>query len=260
MSLHEGWQRWVHNPQSAGWRKALVKVHLWTGMTLSVYILLMSVTGSAAVFRRDLGLWLVPARQSGPLPLPVLLMQWTADLHDNLLAEDTGRLVNGLGAIAFGLLILTGAVLWWPGRSRWWRSLIVPRPSRTRRFTWHLHSALGFWGFVLLAGWAVTGIYFAFPDPFNDLFDALNTDPKSLTRPGEGILLWFIRVHFGRFGSWGLDALWAAIGLLPAVLFVTGFIVWWQQRRQRQRAALRLGPETPLGAGTVVTDTVIGQS
>jgi uncharacterized iron-regulated membrane protein len=252
MSLREGWQRWVHNPQGASWRKVLVKLHLWAGMTLGAYLILMSVTGSVAVFRRDLALALVQVNKSGGLPLPVVLMQWVVDLHDNLLAGDAGTAVNGVGSIAFGLLVLSGAVLWWPGLSRWWRSLIVPWPTHTRRFSWHLHSALGFWGFILLAGWAVTGIYFAFPDPFNDLFDALNTDPKSFTRPGENILNWFIRLHFGRYGTWGLDVVWALIGLLPVVLFVTGFIVWWKQRRQRQRAVARLGAPAPVGSATAV--------
>jgi uncharacterized iron-regulated membrane protein len=233
MSWSEGWQRWVHNPQGARWRKALLKVHLWIGLTLGLYIIVISLSGSAAVFRRDLARWLIPPDQvfSGSPPLAISLMEWCADLHDNLLAGSTGRLVNGFGALAFALLILTGAVLWWPGRTRWRRSLIVPRPSRTRRFIWHLHSALALWGFVLLAGWAVTGIYFAFPEPFNELFDALTTDPASFTRPGEDVLQAFIRLHFGRFGGFGVRIMWGVIGLLPAVLFITGFIVWWQRRQ-----------------------------
>jgi uncharacterized iron-regulated membrane protein len=236
MSLRDAWRRWLDNPQSVGWRKVLLKVHLWTGLTVGLYIIMISVSGSVAVFRRDLALWLMPPNRpvSGSAPLAVALMEWCADLHDNLLSGQTGRTINGFGAIALLLLILSGAVLWWPGRTRWRRSLLVPRPSRTRRFFWHLHSALAFWGLVLLLGWAVTGIYFAFPDPFNDLFDALNTDPASFTRPGENILQTFISLHFGRFGGFGVRVLWGLIGLLPAVLFITGFVVWWQRRQSGQ--------------------------
>ena len=142
MGLRDGWQRWVHNPQSALWRKILVKVHLWTGLTLGLYVVVMSVSGSAAVFRRDLALWLMPANQAGHAPLAIALMERCADLHDNLAAGDTGRLVNGYAAIAFTLLVTSKrrrplvarplALAAQPDRTR---------PSRTRRFTWHVHGA-----------------------------------------------------------------------------------------------------------------------
>jgi len=240
MGAGRAWRRWVHNPQGAVWRKALFQVHLWGGLIAGLYIVVISVSGSAVVFRRELSRWLLPRDRdfSGGLPFPVRAMEWCVDLHDNLLAGSTGRFFNGIGAIAVTVLIVTGAVLWWPGRSRWRRSLIVPRPSRTRRFTWHLHSALGFWSFVLMLGWAVTGIYFAFPQPFEALFNALATDPAALERPGEDLLLTFIRLHFGRFGGLGIRITWVILGLLPAVLFVTGLIVWWKRTRPRARGAL----------------------
>ncbi len=48
------WEKWKRRPQSIWLRKALFQVHLWTGIGLGVYVLLMSVTGSAVVFRREL--------------------------------------------------------------------------------------------------------------------------------------------------------------------------------------------------------------
>jgi uncharacterized iron-regulated membrane protein len=42
--------------------------------------------------------------------------------------------------------------------------------------------------------------------------------------------LTFIRLHFGRFGGLSIRILWVILGLLPTVLFVTGFIVWWKRR------------------------------
>jgi uncharacterized iron-regulated membrane protein len=232
MSLRDGWRRWVDNPQGLRWRKALLKLHLWVALTTGLYIILISVTGAVAVFRRDLAEWLMPRRTfTGSTPQAVTLMEWFVDLHDNLLAGDTGRLFNGFGAISFTLLIFTGFVLWWPGRTRWWRSLIVPRPSRTRRFTWHLHTALAFWGSLLLFGWAITGIYFAFPDTFNVVFDQLPTYPGTFVKPGEDVLQFFTRLHFGRQGGLSGHVFWAVTGLLPVALFVTGFIVWWQRRQ-----------------------------
>src|SRR5271157_5883290 len=48
------WQEWKKRPQIVWLRKALFQVHLWTGIGLGLYILIMSVSGSAVVFRREL--------------------------------------------------------------------------------------------------------------------------------------------------------------------------------------------------------------
>ena len=233
MDWRKGWRRWVQNPQSASWRKVLLQVHLWVGLAMGLYIVLISVSGSAVVFRREVLRWFMPSDHAfgDALPLAIRLMEWGVDFHDNLLAGSAGRTVNGVAAILVTVLLITGAVLWWPGKTRWPRSLIVPRPAKTRRFSWHLHSALGLWGFVLLFGWAVTGIYFAFPGPFEAAFNYLAADAETYPRPGEEILLTLIRWHFGRFGGLTIRVLWVILGLIPAALFITGFIVWWRRGR-----------------------------
>lgn len=48
------WDKWRTRPQSLLLRKALFQIHLWTGIGLGLYVLLMSLTGSALVFRREL--------------------------------------------------------------------------------------------------------------------------------------------------------------------------------------------------------------
>jgi uncharacterized iron-regulated membrane protein len=48
------WEKWKRRPQTVWLRKALFQIHLWTGIGLGLYVLLMSVTGSALVFRREL--------------------------------------------------------------------------------------------------------------------------------------------------------------------------------------------------------------
>ena len=48
------WEKWKKRPQNVWLRRALFQVHLWTGIGLGLYILLMSVTGSALVFRREM--------------------------------------------------------------------------------------------------------------------------------------------------------------------------------------------------------------
>ena len=48
------WQRWVQKPQALLLRKLFFQVHLWVGIAIGLYIVLLSVTGSALVFRREL--------------------------------------------------------------------------------------------------------------------------------------------------------------------------------------------------------------
>ena len=163
-------------------RRILVRIHTWIALGLGLYIVVLSVSGSAVVFRRELNQWLVPravastdgvrltgealraalrraypehtvlevrepprperpvfvaldldgtrmerlfdpyaARDLGDsFPATLRTVEWLVDLHDNLLAGQTGRLLNGIGGMFFLVLIVTGAWLWWPGAACRW--------------------------------------------------------------------------------------------------------------------------------------------
>jgi uncharacterized iron-regulated membrane protein len=96
------------------------------------------------------------------------------DLHFDLLAGRTGRIVNGFGAMLLLALALTGAVIWWQGAARWQRGLKVKLPQPPLRFNWELHSATGFWALLFLLMWAITGLDFAFPQSFRASVNALS--------------------------------------------------------------------------------------
>jgi uncharacterized iron-regulated membrane protein len=53
------WERWLRRPKSLWLRKALFQVHLWTGIAFGLYVFVISVSGSAIVFRNELykALW-----------------------------------------------------------------------------------------------------------------------------------------------------------------------------------------------------------
>ncbi len=63
-------QRWLRRPKSLWLRKALFQIHLWTGVSLGVYVFVISLSGSAIVFRNELynALWPGPrtVAMSGP--------------------------------------------------------------------------------------------------------------------------------------------------------------------------------------------------
>src|SRR5688572_16085520 len=48
------WKRWLQQPQRVWLRRALFQIHLWTGLILGLYVVVLSATGSALVYRREL--------------------------------------------------------------------------------------------------------------------------------------------------------------------------------------------------------------
>jgi uncharacterized iron-regulated membrane protein len=197
------WQTWLHHPEKVWARRAVFHIHLWVGVAVGLYIVLMSITGSVIVFRNQL-----PSTS---------LIEWIVDLHENLLFGMNGRFVNGIGALCVIALCLSGAVIWWPGILDWRRALTLNWRAPFARFSWDLHSALGFWLFLFVLMWGTSGLYFAFPQPFNALFGFI--DPGD--RFTDQTLLWLSLLHFGRFG-WFSEALWTFLGLMPGLLAITG--------------------------------------
>jgi uncharacterized iron-regulated membrane protein len=146
------------------------------------------------------------------------VVEWLVDLHDNLLAGQTGRLVNGVGSCLITLLSITGAVLWWPGIKSWRRSITINWNTNWPRVNWDLHSAIGFWCWLFVMVWGISGIYFCFPAVFTPRIHLF----------GGSFLSWIAQLHMGRFG-WVTEALWTVLGLVPAVPAVTGALMWWNR-------------------------------
>jgi uncharacterized iron-regulated membrane protein len=46
--------RFLHQPQRVWLRRALFQIHLWTGLALGLYVVVLSITGSALVYRAEL--------------------------------------------------------------------------------------------------------------------------------------------------------------------------------------------------------------
>ncbi|MGD1096104.1 MAG: PepSY-associated TM helix domain-containing protein [Bryobacteraceae bacterium] len=187
------------------------------------------------------------------VPVSIWLVSKLLDLHDNLLAGPTGRKVNGLGALALLTLVVTGLGIWWPGIKTWRRSLTLHRGVGWKRFTWHLHSMIGFWslGFMLVFG--VSGVYLSIPEPLQDLGDRL--EPPTAANAGlrivDRVIYWLAFLHFGRINGIGIPcggpglcdqttkAIWALFGLAPAAMFVTGAIMWWNRVLSPRLASVR---------------------
>lgn len=108
--------------------------------------------------------------------LPQDRIGWLQDLHFNLLAGRTGRIINGIGAACVLVMCLTGLVIAWPWLARW-----IGHPVRRwTRVTWELHGTVGVWLWLLLVMWGLTGLYFVFPQPFRTAINAIS--PLTATR------------------------------------------------------------------------------
>jgi uncharacterized iron-regulated membrane protein len=115
----------------------------------------------------------VSAELLGELP-EQSVVRTVQDLHFDLLAGRTGRIVNGLGALFLLAMCLSGLVIWWPGRSNWTRGLTVGFRRQWKRVNWDLHSAVGIWTVALISMWPVTGVYFAFPTAFRSTVNRIS--------------------------------------------------------------------------------------
>ena len=286
------WSDWVRQPQRVWLRRALFQIHLWCGLAIGLYIVVLSVTGSALVYRRELNVWLAAPRPvfdpngkrltkdelraaaaraypgyditrigdrvtrrnptieiwlergsdkkerlfnpyngaelGDAVTRGELALIWVARLHDELLFDRVGRYWNGALSGVMTVLVLSGLVVWWPGVARWKRSLGVKVSGNWQRINWDLHSAIGFWLFLFMLLWGVSGVYLGIPEPFSYLVDVTSKPDDFLgDRPGDIILMWLSRLHFGRWQSEPLRAVWAIAGLTPALMFVTGLVMWW---------------------------------
>jgi uncharacterized iron-regulated membrane protein len=177
------------------------------------------------------------------VPLSIHLVSKLLELHDDLLAGPTGRSVNGFGAVMLIVLAFTGIVVWWPGIKNWRRSLVLHRGVGWRRFTWDLHSVIGFWMFAFILLFGLSGVYLGNPQFFQDLADRLQppTDANAGVRMVDRVIYWLAYLHFGRINGIGIPCrgpglcdqatklVWALAGLAPAAMFVTGALMWWNR-------------------------------
>jgi uncharacterized iron-regulated membrane protein len=73
-----------------------------------------------------------------------------------------------------------------------------------------------------LAPAAVTSRHF---DPHTGQQVGPDMQPSHAT----SLVAWGIALHVGNFAGTGTRVLWALLGLVPPLLFVTGALMWWRR-------------------------------
>jgi uncharacterized iron-regulated membrane protein len=81
------WRRCILQPQTAWLRKATFQLHLWSGIGVGLYVLLVSVTGSVLVYRNEL--YRAATRD------PIIVTESGARLTDQQLKEAATRTYPG---------------------------------------------------------------------------------------------------------------------------------------------------------------------
>jgi uncharacterized iron-regulated membrane protein len=113
---------------------------------------------------------------------------------------------------------------------------------------------IGFWTFGFTVLFGLSGAYLGNPQAFQDFADRLQppVDGNEGTRIVDQVIYWLAYLHFGRINGIGIPCsgpglcdqmtkfTWAAFGLAPAAMFVTGVMMWWNRVvRKRLRRSTR---------------------
>lgn len=237
------------------------------------------------------------------------------NIHYNLLAGTTGKVVVLFTGVAFLALTITGAILY---RRSLWRVLTFRKKlilNDRKGFFSSLHHIVGVWALLFNLVMGVTGLSLAvtvvsaafkgsatevavpalrasvdsimaatnatYPEfritylrfPLNSsgtiqLLGRLSSDPACYGRfyskvpanfaTGELGTPYFIRdqpwvtrvltafhvVHFGDYAGLAVQVIYAFFGLMPGMLGISGFLMWWQ-RNKSVRASLRQSKRRP---------------
>jgi uncharacterized iron-regulated membrane protein len=247
------------------------------------------------------------------------LVESALALHTELALGADGAIADGIGGALLFVMALIGMVLWWPGVRSWKRALKINWRAPWARFNFDVHRAFGFWCFLLVAMWGVTGAYFIFPDAVHALMSRFSSESAlqqlpSDWKPGDSVLPFdeFLRraqnmyphdalayafmdvhrphgevqiylspdpsmpmelledevvfnpataavlmntssarwtaaerfslgvysVHFGDFGGLLVQILWVVLGLVPVVLVITAYTMWWYRSLKKKWAML----------------------
>ncbi len=252
------------------------------------------------------------------------LVESALALHTELALGASGAIADGIGGALLFLMAVIGMVLWWPGVRSWKRALRINWRAPWARFNFDVHRSFGFWCFLLIAMWGVTGAYFIFPDSVHELINKFSAvsdlqqlpsdwklgDPvlpvgefirraqnmyphdglayafMDADRPqgevqiymspnpsvpmelledevvfnpatgavlmntssgrwtaGERFSLGVYSVHFGDFGGLLVQILWVVLGLVPVVLVITAYTMWWYRSLKKKWAMLHFRPD-----------------
>ncbi|WP_323845283.1 PepSY-associated TM helix domain-containing protein [Microbulbifer magnicolonia] len=117
-------------------------------------------------------------------------MTWIYRLHYTLLAGNTGKTLVGFMGLLLMLFCITGALLWWPkrsrsGRRRWRRALTISRSGNRFRFYFDVHRVFGIYCLPLLLLSSFSGVTLVFPQQVRAVVDTFFATEPLAPLPGS---------------------------------------------------------------------------
>jgi uncharacterized iron-regulated membrane protein len=84
-------------------------------------------------------------------------------IHRSLYLGDVGKLITGVSAFIFLFMLISGIILWWPGRrQKLKQKFSLARNAGWRRLNYDLHSVLGFYASWIIIFTVLTGLVWSF--------------------------------------------------------------------------------------------------
>lgn len=104
--------------------------------------------------------------------------EWLFHLHHTLLAGPVGEWVVGVEGLALLFIVVTGPIVWWPGRKRLTSGFRIVRGMGSDRLLRSLHRSAGAALAILVGISATTGAVMTFKEQVRPLFSAGAYVPK----------------------------------------------------------------------------------
>jgi uncharacterized iron-regulated membrane protein len=209
------WRRALLLKRRVGWKRAVFDLHHVVGFWLLVPVVVLALTGTyftwPAHFRTVIG-WFSPVT---PVPVP---------------RSDLTRTVEGPATLEQALSRAREAM---PGR----HIVRVGLPGQpVQPYTVFVGDH---------AGTPHRALTRVFVDQHTGALLEVRP-PGGYRSVGDAIADWIGPLHTGHFGGPIIKTIWAVVGLAPALLFLTGFLMWWNRvvAPWRRRAARSPGAST----------------
>ncbi len=91
------WQRWMQAPQTLWFRKLLFQVHLWMGIGFGLYVLVISLSGSALLLESPIYEWFEPKKLEPLDVTPLTGEALTARMKEVYVGYELGWTMNAAG-------------------------------------------------------------------------------------------------------------------------------------------------------------------
>jgi uncharacterized iron-regulated membrane protein len=194
-------------------RSVIFWMHLIAGVAAGIVVLIMSITGVALTYEKqmlewaDRGAWTAPSSADARHLPPETLLAKVAEPPTGLrnffrsmttwhryialegASRATGKAITGAANLGFLFIVLSGIYLWFPRIWTWlqFKNVLWFRtglPGKARDFNWH--NVIGFWSAVPLAVVVAGAVPISYPWASNLVYRIVGEEPPAAPQRPAG--------------------------------------------------------------------------